>query len=68
MMSSKKWAQFWLKLSDLQEVMRENELNIRTAIYEILLKDETNASFNIKRIGKKISSSNRSIESLSFVE
>ncbi|GJM87001.1 hypothetical protein PR202_ga02911 [Eleusine coracana subsp. coracana] len=29
------------ELSDLQEVMREKELNIRTDIYEILLQDET---------------------------
>ena len=29
------------ELSDLQEVMRDKELNIRTDIYEILLEDET---------------------------
>jgi hypothetical protein len=29
------------ELSDLQEVMRDKELNIRTDIYEILLQDET---------------------------
>ncbi|OAY83366.1 Protein NRDE, partial [Ananas comosus] len=31
------------ELSDLQEVMRDKELNIRTDIYEILLQDETEA-------------------------
>lgn len=30
------------ELSDLQEVMRDKELNIRTDIYEILLEEETN--------------------------
>lgn len=30
------------ELSDLQEVMRDKELNVRTDIYEILLEDETN--------------------------
>jgi hypothetical protein len=28
------------ELSDLQEVMRDKELNLRTDIYEILLRDE----------------------------
>jgi hypothetical protein len=28
------------ELSDLQEVMRDKELNLRTDIYEILLQDE----------------------------
>lgn len=32
------------ELSDLQEVMRDKELRLKTDIYEILLEDETNAS------------------------
>lgn len=28
------------EMSDLQEVMRDKELNLRTDIYEILLQDE----------------------------
>lgn len=32
------------ELSDLQEVMRDKELRLRTDIYEILLEDETNVS------------------------
>lgn len=47
--SKKLWLDGFLKLhsvltvkelSDLQEVMREKELNLRTDIYEILLQDE----------------------------
>lgn len=47
--SKKLWLDGFLKLnpilsakelSDLQEVMRDKELNLRTDIYEILLQDE----------------------------
>ncbi|KAM7251519.1 hypothetical protein ACFE04_023402 [Oxalis oulophora] len=47
--SKKLWLDGFLKLnsiltpkelSDLQEVMRDKELNLRTDIYEILLRDE----------------------------
>ncbi|RWW21681.1 hypothetical protein GW17_00014160 [Ensete ventricosum] len=31
------------ELSDLQEVMRDKELNLRTDVYEILLQDEVPA-------------------------
>lgn len=50
--SKKLWLDGFLKLnsvlsvkelSDLQEVMREKELNLRTDIYEILLQDEMEA-------------------------
>ncbi|KAF8014578.1 hypothetical protein BT93_H0411 [Corymbia citriodora subsp. variegata] len=48
--SKKLWLDGFLKLnsilsakelSDLQEVMRDKELNLRTDIYEILLQDDT---------------------------
>ncbi|KAI3925450.1 hypothetical protein MKW92_048664 [Papaver armeniacum] len=50
--SKKLWLDGFLKLnsiltlkelSDLQEVMRDKEIHLRTDIYEILLQDETNA-------------------------
>ncbi|KAI3869306.1 hypothetical protein MKX03_010736 [Papaver bracteatum] len=50
--SKKLWLDGFLKLnsiltvkelSDLQEVMRDKEIHMRTDIYEILLQDETNA-------------------------
>jgi len=42
------------ELSDLQEVMRDKELNIRTDIYEILLEDETDTWFCINLVCIKI--------------
>ena len=38
------------ELSDLQEVMRDKELNIRTDIYEILLQDETDTWLNVSLV------------------
>jgi len=42
------------ELSDLQEVMRDKELNIRTDIYEILLQDETDTWLNVSLVCSKL--------------